>query len=616
MESFVLDEEDLKSNVWTCSKYPALNREVLRQDKRRKCDFDTKSAKTFKVHLQRVHQSHEFPKSFLCPVRPCTSQNKVFSSSKDLRQHYACLHAPAELLCPVCGKMLRSPKSFKRHVTDCKTGVFTCSTCSVMYSSRTSLVRHQKVKNHVPEDEPGVDIIQVEVTEPSGEASNGKVVKIKQDYILVPVTKLGTENYAVFHNNKFFQINNPEPVSDHVQTNSDHVHHQDKEVGTSQTYNNQGSQYHIPQSHQASQHHITQSNQGSQYHGPGSHQSASDNQYQGYHGPGSHQSGTEHQHSSLHCHHIATQNHHHQGSQHQSTMNNQGSQYQPTVTLQNNQATQHETPENHRAMHSQGSQHQITQSNQGSQYHGPGSHQSASEIQYQNQQTSLHQGSQVERYNQGSQYQDVNLEHQGVQCDLPQGSFSQWMGPQTSLINPFSTDHNVGSESDEERVLNDQPLFSALDNIHTQTETLWNITEFSTQTVTEQQSFGTQTACDTVLESLECVECDLVEYLDAQTDTAQSGRCFGAQTETPPSPGPPPPTWPHTDQSCGIERSNTECQTLDKRNSTHTQTNMLKERVLQSGMNSETQTVVDLPSFYNESFTQTQESFELTYFPK
>lgn len=27
-----------------------------------------------------------FPKSFLCPGRPCTSQNKVFSSPKELRQ--------------------------------------------------------------------------------------------------------------------------------------------------------------------------------------------------------------------------------------------------------------------------------------------------------------------------------------------------------------------------------------------------------------------------------------------------------------------------------------------------------------------------------------------------
>lgn len=34
------------------------------------------------------------------------------------------------------------------------------------------------------------------------------------------------------------------------------------------------------------------------------------------------------------------------------------------------------------------------------------------------------------------------------------------------------------------------------------------------------------------------------------------------------------------------------------------------------GMNNETQTAVDLLSYYNESFTQTQESFELEFFPK
>ena len=55
----MMDEDDLKSNGWTCSKYPNLNHELLKQEKRRKCDFYTKSAKTFKVHLQRIHQSHE-----------------------------------------------------------------------------------------------------------------------------------------------------------------------------------------------------------------------------------------------------------------------------------------------------------------------------------------------------------------------------------------------------------------------------------------------------------------------------------------------------------------------------------------------------------------------------
>lgn len=286
-------------------------------------------------------------------------------------------------------------------------------------------------------------LLHHQVTEPLSSAppSNDKIIQIKQDYILVPVTKLGAENYAIFHNNKLFQINNPttelvpdnhhaEPVPD--ENYRHHVHLQDKEVGTSQTYNNQGSQYHINQTNQASQHQITQSNQGSQYHGPGSHQSSSDY----YHGPGSHQSGAEH--STMHCH--------------STTQNHQGSQYS-TATVQNNQGTQHETPKVHQTMHSQGSQYQ--QNNQGSQYHGPGSHQSAPDNQYQinqNQQTSQgsqhqgshrqpsqHHGPQVERYNQGS----INLEHQGVQCDLQQRSYSQWIGTQTSLINPFSSDHNA-----------------------------------------------------------------------------------------------------------------------------------------------------------------------------
>ena len=163
----------------------------------------------------------------------------------------------------------------------------------------------------------------------------------------------------------------------------------------------------------------------------------------------------------------------------------------------------------------------------------------------------------------------------------------------------------------------DKQLFSALDNIPTQTDEFWGLSEFSTQTYTEYNSFGTQTRCpgDDVLDSFMGGDgCDLVEYLDGevQTDTdkqAADSASMALQTNICEE-----ETVLSNNRGCGVDRLDRDCQTNYFKNSTHTQTKMRRERalVVVDGLNSHTQTASPPnanPSLYNESFTQTMDGF-------
>ena len=160
-----------------------------------------------------------------------------------------------------------------------------------------------------------------------------------------------------------------------------------------------------------------------------------------------------------------------------------------------------------------------------------------------------------------------------------------------------------------EDTLQDKQFLSAIDTITTQTDEFWGLNEFSTQTDTEHNSFGTQTRCPSdgggVLDPF-ISDCDLVEYLDGevQTDTfikrdsatLTSQTSISAESFT-------------NDRSCGVDRLDRDCQTNYFKNSTHTQTKMRRERslVVVDGLNTETQTASpeQISSIYNESFTQT-----------
>ena len=158
-----------------------------------------------------------------------------------------------------------------------------------------------------------------------------------------------------------------------------------------------------------------------------------------------------------------------------------------------------------------------------------------------------------------------------------------------------------------EDTIQDKQFLSAIDTITTQTDEFWGLNEFSTQTDTEQNSFGTQTRCatDGVLDPF-ISDCDLVEYLDGEVQTENfmksDSSTLASQTSI--------STESFTnDRSCGVERLDRDCQTNYFKNSTHTQTKMRRERslVVVDGLNTETQTSSpqQINSIYNESFTQT-----------
>ena len=158
-----------------------------------------------------------------------------------------------------------------------------------------------------------------------------------------------------------------------------------------------------------------------------------------------------------------------------------------------------------------------------------------------------------------------------------------------------------------EDTLQSKQFLSAIDTITTQTEEFWELNEFSTQTDTEHNSFGTQTRCpnDGVLDPF-ISDCELVEYLDGevQTDTFMKRDSATLTSQTSIS------TESFTnDRSCGVDRLDRDCQTNYFKNSTHTQTKMRRERslVVVDGLNTETQTASpeQISSIYNESFTQT-----------
>ena len=158
--------------------------------------------------------------------------------------------------------------------------------------------------------------------------------------------------------------------------------------------------------------------------------------------------------------------------------------------------------------------------------------------------------------------------------------------------------------------LQDKHLFSALDNITTQTDDIWGLSEFSTQTYTEHNSFGTQTRCpgDEVLDSY--LDGELVEYLDGEVQTDVHHKADSASLALQTNIAEENLS---NDRGCGVDRLDRDCQTYYLKNSTHTQTKMRRERalVVVDGLNSHTQTASPEtnPSLYNESFTQTMDGF-------
>ena len=150
-----------------------------------------------------------------------------------------------------------------------------------------------------------------------------------------------------------------------------------------------------------------------------------------------------------------------------------------------------------------------------------------------------------------------------------------------------------------------------------QTDSYWGYNEFSTQTVgREHQSFGTQTMNDFIEDP--DLDSFLVECLDGAVQTENTNKsavCFGSQTTSLSTED----FVPTNQQQCHptpyvSDRLDRHCQTNYYTNSTHTQTNIIRERALivTDGLNIETQTLScdpeDFVSSYNERFTQTTQS--------
>ena len=95
-------------------------------------------------HLKR-HQVASHPLQ-----EPISCCDQIFIYMKDYRKHRASLHADNSVVCPVCGKILKSKKTFLVHkkshqsATDRK---FKCSFCSKSFNFKLHLENHTRTHN-------------------------------------------------------------------------------------------------------------------------------------------------------------------------------------------------------------------------------------------------------------------------------------------------------------------------------------------------------------------------------------------------------------------------------------------------------------------------------------
>lgn len=117
------------------------------------CNQNFPSKRYVSEHLANVHdfKSHtqHAPIADLDQSHKCSRCEKTFSTKRYLQKHLSRMHPSViqELLCPICGSVLKSRDSFRRHMqlhdADSRHS-FKCDSCDKTFSTRRYMVRLEK----------------------------------------------------------------------------------------------------------------------------------------------------------------------------------------------------------------------------------------------------------------------------------------------------------------------------------------------------------------------------------------------------------------------------------------------------------------------------------------